>query len=263
MASHADILDRPALLTASFWGSVVMHVVVLGGFAVGALLEDRMHLNMGSPTGGGLGGVMVNPVANIPLPNRGGPQNPVANDTASQLPTPPAKDKAKAAPKLKAPAPNAIALKAEKAPKRVAEAASQPNKFRDAQKYSDSQLYSSSGQRASSPMYGMQGGGGVRLGDSSPFGDQFGAYANLVRDNIARNWKTADLNLRGSPPAVVVTFTIRRDGSVGNPRVAQTSGILNLDNSALRAVMDTHLPELPARFPRNQADVELRFELGK
>jgi len=265
MASHADILDRPEPMTVPFWGSVILHVLVLGGLSVGTLVENAFHLRMGSPTGGGMGGVMVNPVATIPLPNRGGPENPVANDTESQVPTPPApKVKAKPAPKVKVPPPNAVALKSEKSPKRAPEPAAQPNKFRDRQIYSDSQLYSDAGQRVSSPMYGMQGGGGVRLGDSSPFGEQFGAYAKLIRDNIARNWKTTDLNLRTSAvPTVVVTFTIRRDGSVSTVKIGQTSGIETLDNSALRAVMDAQLPALPAQFPRSQADVELRFELGK
>jgi protein TonB len=266
MASHTDILDRPEPLAAPFWGSVILHLTMIGGLSLGAVMENRFHLNMGSPTGGGMGGVMVNPVASIPLPNRGGPENPVANDTESQVPTPPKeapKPKEKAAPKVKAPPANAISLKTEKAPRKQPEPASQPNTFRDRQKYSDNQLYSAAGQRVSSPTYGMQGGGGVRLGDSSPFGERFGAYANLIRDNIARNWKTSELNLRNTSPAVVVTFTIRRDGSVTNVRIEQSSGNFTLDTSASRAVWDTQLQPLPPQFPRSQADVELRFELGK
>jgi protein TonB len=266
MASHADIMDRPEPLTAPFWGSVTLHVLLLGGLFLGTVMEHRFQLRMGSPTGGGIGGVMVNPVDSIPIPNRGGPENPVANDTQSQVPTPPPpKVKAKAAPKVKEPAPEATPLKVSKTTaKKQPQPAEQPNKFRDQQKYNDNQLYSNAGQRVSSPIYSMPGGGGgVKIGDSSPFGDRFGAYANLIRDNIARNWKTSDLNLRGTPPAVVVTFTIRRDGSVINVKVAQSSGYSPLDNSAVRAVYDAHLDALPSAFPRNQADVELRFELGK
>lgn len=251
-------------MAVPFWGSVILHVLVLGGLSAGAFLENRFHLNMGSPTGGGLGGVMVNPVASIPLPNRGGPENPVANDTQSQVPTPPApKEKAKPLPKEKAPSAKAIALKNDKALKRLPDAA-QPNKFRDSKQYDQSQLYSNAGQRVSSSTYAMQGGGGVRLGDSSPFGQQFGVYANLIRDTIARNWKTSDLNLRTSAlPAVTVKFTIRRDGSVTNVKISQSSGYSTLDDSAERAVDDARLLPLPPQFPRNQADVELRFELGK
>ena len=59
-----------------------------------------------------------------------------------------------------------------------------------------SQLYSSAGRRISSPAYGQTGGGGVGVGDNSPFGSQFGAYATLLRDQVARNWKTGDLSPR-------------------------------------------------------------------
>lgn len=265
MPSHADILDRPEPLSRPFWTSFTLHLLVLGGLSAGALINGN-HLNMGSPTGGGIGGVMVNPVSSIPLPNRGGPENPVANDTKSQVPTPPApKEKVKPVPKAKAVLPDAIPLKSDKAPaKRQAEAQPQPqvNKYRDQQKYNDSQLYSSPGQRLSSPMYQVPGGGGVGLGDSSPFGEQFGAYANIIRDNIARNWRPVSAARTAGVPSVSVTFTIQRDGSVTNVKISRTSGIETMDFSAQRAVLDAKLPPLPAGFPRSQADVEMKFELG-
>jgi protein TonB len=263
MPAHADILDRPEPLAKPFWVSFTLHLAILGSFSVGALV-NRSHLNMGSPTGGGMGGVLVNPVASIPLPNRGGPENPVANDTKSQVPTPPTpKEKPKPAAKEKAPPPDAIALKSAKAlAKRPAETPQQPNKFRDSKQYAPNQLYSDVGQRVSSSSYAVQGGGGVRLGDSSPFGEQFGPYANIIRDNIARQWRPSGLARTSIVPSVTVTFTIRRDGSVTNVKISRSSGIPTMDLSAQRAVLDAQLPALPNGFPRNQADVEMRFELG-
>src|ERR1017187_8338574 len=192
----------------------------------------------------------------IPLPNRGGLENPVANDTESLVPEAP-KVKAKPAPKVKAPPPNAIALKSDKAAKRPRDAGSQPNKWRDKQKYDQSQLYSNAGQRVNSPQYGMSGGGGVNVGNNSPFGERYGAYAALIRDAVTRNWKTSDLNPRLlTAPSVVVTFTIQRDGTIANVRVSQKSGIEPLDISAERAVRDSApFPPLPQGFPRSQADV--------
>jgi protein TonB len=263
MASHADILDRPEPLTVPFWVSLTMHILVLGGLSAGAFLQNRSHLNMGSPTGGGFG-VLVSPVASIPLPNRGGAENPVANDTQSQVPTPPTpKAKPKPAPKAKPLTPDEILLQQmEKAPnRRQPERAAQPNKFRDQKQYSDNQLYSESGQRMNSSEFAVPGGGGVRIGDSSPFGEQFGTYANIIRDAIARNWKPTVGRAAGAP-FVIITFTIRRNGSVTNLKVGKPSGIDTLDYSAQRAVLDAQLPALPPNFPRNQADVELRFELG-
>jgi protein TonB len=264
MPGHADILDRPEPLLQSFWGSVLLHALAIGGLLLAGVAERASRLNMGDPHGGGLGGMMVNPVATIPLPNRGGLENPVANDTESLVPEAP-KPKAKPAPKVKAPAPNAIALNSEKAPKRPRDAGSQPNKFRDEQKYDQSQLYSNAGARVNSPQYGLTGGGGVNVGGNSPFGDRYGAYAALIRDSVTRNWKTSDVNPRlMTAPAVVVTFTIQRDGSVTNVRLSQKSGIEPLDISAQRAVWDSQpFQPLPADFPRSQADVELRFELKR
>jgi protein TonB len=264
MPGHADILDRPEPLLQSFWGSVLLHGLAIGGLLLAGAVERGSRLNMGDPHGGGLGGVMVNPVATIPLPNRGGLENPVANDTESLVPEAP-KAAPKAAPKVKAPPPNAIALKSDKAPKRPRDAASQPNKWRDQQKYDQSQLYSNAGQRVNSPQYGMSGGGGVNVGNNSPFGERYGAYAALIRDAVTRNWKTSDVNPRlMTAPAVVVTFTIQRDGTVANVRLSQKSGIEPLDISAQRAVWDSQpFQPLPAGFPRSQADVELRFELKR
>jgi biopolymer transport protein ExbD len=201
MPSHADILDRPDALAKPFWTSLTLHVLVLGLFSGGAVLEHR--INMGDPHGGGMGGVLVNPVASIPIPNRGGRVNPVANDTKSQVPTPPPpKEKAKPAVKEKAPLPNAVDIKNDRAPKKTRDAAAQPNKFRDAQKYPANQIYSDIGQRGSSPYNAVQGGGGVRIGDSSPFGEQFGAYANIIRENIARNWNPASFAKSAAAPSV-------------------------------------------------------------
>jgi protein TonB len=234
----------------------------LGGLTAGAIINPH-RLVMGDPHGGGMGAMMVNPVANIPLPNRGGAENPVANDTQSHVPTPPApKEKVKPLPKAKTPELDAIPLKSDKAKiKRQAnvEPQLQPNRFRDQQTYNPSQLYSDVGQRASSQIYQVPGGGGVGLGNSSPFGEEFGAYANIIRDNIARNWKPVRT---GSSLSVVVTFTIQRNGSITNVKIGTGSGNPSLDFSAQRAVLDTQLPPLPDRFPRNQADVQLKFELG-
>ena len=265
MPGHADILDRPEPLLQSFWGSVLLHSLAIGGLLLAGAIERVTRLNMGAPNGGGLGSVMVNPVATIPLPNRGGLENPVANDTQSLVPEAP-QPKAKPAPKVKLPPPNAIALKSDKAPpKRPSEGGSQQNKWRDQQKVDPSQVYSSTGPRVNSPLYGMSGGGGVNVGGNSPFGERYGAYAALIRDKVTRNWKTSDVNPKlMTAPVVVVTFTIQRDGSVANVRVTQKSGIEPLDISAQRAVLDAApFGALPPGFPRSQADVELRFELKR
>jgi protein TonB len=263
MAAYADIFERSEPLAKPFWGSLAMHLLVIGSLLAGALTHGS-SLQMGSKTGGGgMGGVMVNPVASIPLPNPGGLENPVANDTESQVPSPPP-TKAKPAPKLKVPPPNAIALKGSKAPARPSDASAQSNKYRDKQKFDESQIYTPGGQRVNSSLYGIRGSGSLGLGDNSPFGLQFGSYATRIYENVSANWRTSDIDQRiQTAEPVVVTFRILRDGSIVNARLVQPSGIEPLNLSALRAVMDTKLGPLPAGFPRDHADVELTFKLRR
>ncbi len=256
MAPHVDILDQPDRLAGSFLGSLGFHVgLILVLLFYGVLFRHHVE-QWGSPTGGGMGAVAVNPVARIPLPARQSPENPVANQTESQVPTPPPKLHPKA--RVVEPEPEAIPIQGRNAQKHPVESA--PNKFRAQQQDRSNQLYSDAGQRVSSPMYGLQGGGGVGVGDLSPFGTQFGWYAKLIVDKVGRAWRTSDL--RNVTQMAAVTFTVRRDGSVSHVHITQASGNATLDFSAQRAIFDASpFPALPPQYPRSDAEVELLFSL--
>jgi periplasmic protein TonB len=265
MNVHIDTLDRPEPLGRFLVGSLAFHLLIATGIiAFNLTLGSHSRTQFGDPHGGKFGAVVVTAVSKLPIPARSGPVNPVASDTESRVPEPPAKPKPK--PQVKAPEPDAIPLKSRNALKKPSEAASEPNKFRAMQKDQPNQLYAAH-QAAVSPMFGVVGAGGVGIGNNSPFGVEFGWYANLVRDKVAQNWHTADVDPRiQSAPQVVVTFTIERDGSVrpGSVRVEQRSGIFALDSSTQRAVLDSApFPPLPTQFARNSADVEFVFELRR
>ena len=265
MAPHTDILDQPEPLGISLAGSVVLHISVAAAVLVSTWIGRRVPVQWGDINGGGMGSVAVNVVPRIPLPGRSGPLNPVASDTESVVPTPP--PKAKPQRKAPEPEPNAIAIKSRNADRKASRAASAPNKFREQQQDLPNQVFSDSGQAAVSPMYGMTGGGGVGVGTRSPFGAQFGWYVNLLRDQVARNWRTGELDprLRTAPP-VVVTFVIRKDGSVaaGSVRITQRSGNQPLDYSAQRAILDAApFQPLPPQFQRSEAEIEFWFELRR
>ncbi|MGA3098053.1 MAG: energy transducer TonB [Bryobacteraceae bacterium] len=260
MAQHTDILDQQERLKGPFMGSIALHVSVVAAMLGAAWVQTRTNEQWGSIKGGGFGSVTVNPVARIPLPTESGPVNPVANDTESRAPTPP--PKAKAQPKAKAPPPDAIPLPSRNAERSPSPAASAPNKFREQQQDLTNQVYSPSGQRLNSPMIGMAGGGGVSLGNNSPFGARFGEYAMIVRNRVGQAWRTGELRISSASP-VVVTFTILRDGSVPerSVQVRGRSGNAALDISAQRAILDAQpFPPLPAGFPRSSADVEFTFD---
>jgi TonB family protein len=265
MSAHADALDRPDALGKWLAGSLAMHLCLAGAvISFNYWGASHSSAQFGDLNGGRFGSVAVNAVSKIPLPTRSGPTNPVASDTESKVPEAPPKPKPK--PAVKEPEPDAIPLKSRNALKKPSDEASERNKFREKQKDLPNQLYSER-QAVVSPMFGLAGGGGVGLGNTSPFGLQFGWYANLLRDKVARNWRTTDVDPRiQSAPQVIVTFTIEHDGSVppSSVKIAQRSGIAGLDYSAQRAVLDSApFPALPNGFSRNSADVEFVFELRR
>ena len=264
MTPHANIFEPPQRIGGPLFGSLVFHGMLVAAIVGVSWVQNHDRISLGDPNGGRFGSVTVNPVSTIPLPAREAPKNPVATDTENTAPTPVAKTKP--APKVKLPDPKAIALPArdaKKKPSHPSEAASEPNKWRAQQKDLPNQVYSSTGTRANTPDYGIAGGGNVGIGTSSPFGNQFGAYADLLRNRVAEKWSTSDIRAN-SNPVVGVTFTLHRDGSTTGIHITQKSGNSALDISAQRAVMDASpFPAMPPQFPRNEAEIEFLFQLKR
>ena len=83
----------------------------------------------------------------------------------------------------------------------------------------------------------------------------------LLRDKVARNWRSQDLDSTVRNP-VVVTFDILRTGKVPNVRVARSSGNFAMDQSAQRAILLSNpFPPLPAQYERDSATIEFWFRL--
>lgn len=237
--------------------AIFLHIGVIV-FVIGyGMYAARLGPQFGDPNASGGTAVTVTPVQTIPIPHRQGPENPVANDTNTVVPSAPAKQEVEKQEQV--PDKNAVAIP-DRTPKKVAE---QP---RHKQTYVEppqpNQINSRVAPAAVNPMYSMnQGGGGVGIGPNSPLGQQFGWYAEMVRKIIARNWVTSGLTGRQASPAVI-SFTISRTGSVSDVRLAQPSGNPAVDNSALRAVYNSNpLPALPAGFAASSAPAEFTFDL--
>ena len=147
MHTHGDVFDRPDRVTGPFWGSVGLHVSVVVFLLGYAAAESRRKPMMGDVDGGRMGSVVISAVRTIPLPSRNAPENPVANDTKSYVPTPP--PKAKPQHQVKAPEPKAIPIPSKTAPpKKIArEETPAPNKFREKQQDQPNQVYSSAARR--------------------------------------------------------------------------------------------------------------------
>src|SRR5260370_3168956 len=263
MSPHVDILEQPERLAPSFFGSLVFHGLLVAAIAGSGWVQSRNSISLGDPSGGRMGAVTVNPVARISPPSHAGPKNPVATDTTSSVPIP--ISKAKPAPKVKEPDLSAIPTPSRTATTRPSEAAAPPDKWRASEKDMANQLYSTAGTRVTTQDYALAGGGGVGVGSNSPFGSQFGAYADLLRKRVAQFWQTTTIDPRlRTAPQVSVTFTLHRDGSATGIHITQRSGISALDYSAQRAIMDAApFPQLPPQFPKNDAEIEFVFEVKR
>ena len=240
----------------------MLHVGVFAAIVVSGLITARSRESWGDPNSLGGGVVGITAVKQIPLLATQGPQNPVANDTESQVPTPPPKPQPKPAVKED---PDAISLKS-KSKKAKQQATRYDERKMPRRESAENQLTSRVGQAASSQMYGMTpGSGGVGVGTGAPFGTRFGAYAGIVRDRVAQKWRTDEVDPRmNTAPPVVVVFEIAKDGTVRNIRVAQSSNLMALDNSARRAILEAGpFPPLPAQYDGNSATIEFWFQLKR
>ena len=266
MAARHDILDRQESLRNPFLGSAALHVTVFSAAIIFSWLPVSQVVHWGSPNSLGGGAVTITPVSKIPLPQRGGRRNPVANDTRSRVPAPPPQVQRQSRTAAKD-EPDAIPIKSRKSSKKAPTRRPRQRVASNAMVPKENQLYSASGAAASTPMYGSTsgGGGGVGVGTGNPFGSRFGYYVQILRQKVASAWNTAQVDPRlQTAPIVIITFEIVRDGSAGNVRFLQRSGHTTLDYSAQRAILDASpFPPLPAGFGRNSAKIEFWFELKR
>jgi protein TonB len=256
MQGRADILDERESLRAPFVQSIALHAAVFGLLVLSTISFQSKREVWGGPTHAG-DAVTVNPVKSIPLPSHSGRVNPVANDTESQVP-----QAAKPEPKkqVKVPDEKATPLKsrtAQKQPKQQVQQRYRPEPLRE------NQLTAADAPAARSQIFQKPGGGSVGVGPNNSLGDRFGAYADLVAQRVTEKWQNSALAGQSAPIAII-TFDIQRDGSIRNAKVAQPSGNSTMDYSALRAVMDAApFPPLPSGFDRNEANVQLQFQLKR
>jgi hypothetical protein len=103
--------------------------------------------------------------------------------------------------------------------------------------------------------------------DDAPLGSQFRWYAALVRDQVARHWRTSDLDLNiRTAPDVAVSLTIRRDGSTSASavRIEKPNAMPGVNESCQRAILDAApFPPLPAAFPRDEVVLNVMFRLQR
>ena len=109
------------------------------------------------------------------------------------------------------------------------------------------------------------GEGGLSFGEGGDFGERYGWYVASVRNRISGNWllSTISPNIL-SAPRLYMSFAILRDGTVTDVEITQSSGIAEVDRSALRAVLASNpLPSLPPDYAGNRVKVNLYFDFHR
>jgi len=262
LSEHADILDDRESLGGAFAGALMLHVALLGGITAYTFFKGHTEA-FGSPDAGG-GAIGVEAVNSIPLPHHGA-ENPVANDTESQVPQTPTKPVERVK-EEKLPRPDAIPLKSKKAKKEPAKVASEKQRFRPFKELDANQLTAKEAPQVSSSQFSaMPGAGRIGTGANTTLGTRFGGYAAQIQQLVASKWHTADVDATiSSAPTVIATFDLMRDGTARNIKILQRSGISSLDFSVERAILEASpFPPIPPGFEKESAKVEFWFELKR
>ena len=187
---------------------MLLHAAIAGALIVSNISFQHSHEVWGSTNTSAGSAVAVNSVKSIPLPVARGHVNPVANDTESQVPQAPTKSRE---PKKQVKVPEkAIPFKSRLAKKQPRPEA--PQHYHP-QTMPENQLIQPTSAGRGFADVPEAWVGRRRRGPNSAFGNQFGAYADLVVQRVTEKWQTA--GLAGLHlPVVVITFDIMREGAV-------------------------------------------------
>jgi len=106
--------------------------------------------------------------------------------------------------------------------------------------------------------------GGIGIGEPA-FGERYGWYVTALRNRISSNWLESTISPSlMSAPRVYITFDILRDGTITNIEITQSSGMPEVDRSALRAVQaSSPLSPLPPDYSGNQVSVKFYFDFRR
>jgi len=248
-----------------FYYSVFLHLALSALVLFGVWVQRS-----GNPwggIGGGDSGVKVSlvPSAGLPMPPTENPTESVAVD--------PTKGLNKEEPKPKEPEPKTEAAKIPKFEKEKPLPPSKKSRVFEPKTPPPNNAvpYGKGGQMNVPSGYSntpgpLNGGLAVQGQGGGDFAARYSWYVEAVRRNINQNWmqNSIDPAVRAARRAkTTVTFTINRDGSIKNIRIAESSGNRSMDDSAQRALLSVdHFPPLPSDYSGKAVDVIFDFDLS-
>jgi protein TonB len=205
------------------------------------------HNYWGSP--GANGSIQVNLTTALPLPSKELNDNVLATDTPSKAPAPPSPKEQRHVDET------AIPIVGKKAkPEKL-------NTPKTQQHQPAPQNQAQYGERSGSVIpHQMQPGaiGQTTVGDNN-FASLYPWYVQGINSAVSGKWNKYEVNsgtLKGA--RAYVTFTVHRDGSVGDVQTQQASGSPTLDTSCMRAVERVEtLGPLPPQY--NQSTLRVSF----
>ncbi len=108
-------------------------------------------------------------------------------------------------------------------------------------------------------------GSGAVLFKGGNFGELYGWYVQAVRNRISSNWLLSIISPNIlSARRVYVEFEVLHNGTITNVQLTQSSGVPEVDRSALRAVYaSSPLPALPQGYSGNSIHVNFYFDFHR
>lgn len=245
--------------------SIILHVSLTAAILVSMWLQ-RSGENWGGIGGGTDTGVRVNLVA-----SSGIPMMQPTNATESEA-VDPTKGLHKEEPKPKEPEPKTDATKIQKFDKERRLPPSNKSKVfeRKTPDVDNAVNYGKGGSmRVPSGLDNTPGplnGGGISAsGPGGDFAGRYPWYVQAIRRAVGQYWAqnqmTIDPAVRSARRArTTLVFTINRDGSVKNIRVAESSGNRSMDDAAQRSLLSVdHFSPLPNDYSGSYVNVSFEF----
>lgn len=245
-------------MAGSWFGSVVLHGILGAAMVLSAVyLHDLSGNRWGQMSSGAINATLVSSAPTLPLPNT---QMTTDSVLATQNPSPAPAPPLPAAKEV--PEENAIPIHAKpKVEKKIAQKAQpKPPKYVQPTKQQHRAAYGEAAP-SSIPMSTPGAANKSVTVQNGDFGSRFGWYVDQIQRTVAQNWysQLADPNA-SMGHSVIVTFTVHRDGSVSDPRIAQSSGVPSLDLSAIQAVERVNaFGPLPAGYVGSSVSVAYTF----
>ena len=259
MAADVDIFPTEGSVRGPVIGSLALHAALFALALFGYLIPSTRGESWGGTSGGG-GALSATLVSSIPLPApQTETQNVLANESKGLAQSPPKKT-----PKEE---PKAIPIpERDTRLKGQRESTQKKPSPKEVAKVEENQIPFGQGGPVSGP-YGAFAAGGTKgglsfTGGNGDFGSRFGWYVDAVRRKVSENWLRYEIDPRiDSAHRVYIYFEINRSGQPTGVRVEQSSGIPQLDQSALRALerIDTFGP-LPPEYAGRYVAVEFWFD---